>query len=135
MKKDWMIIPDEVLKMVWVCTDEECMGEVAIISPSFYQDNGTPICRDGHDMEYLYSMAIGFLEKPHNEETYNWMEALEMIEQGQPVCHPKLPSHVFMRGKNGQIMCQLRGKQYGLNNIAIKTIFQGLLHDGWHNHQ
>jgi len=45
-----MIVNDEKIKMLWRCS--ECKEE-ANVNPSFYQDNGTPMCEEGEDMDYI----------------------------------------------------------------------------------
>jgi hypothetical protein len=53
---NWVKIADQNVRMIWACTDEdcECNKEVeTIIEPDWYQQNGTPICECGQDMDYL----------------------------------------------------------------------------------
>lgn len=49
----WVEIADEDVRLVWVCNNDECGGEETIVSPSWHQDNGTPICdKCDRDMEF-----------------------------------------------------------------------------------
>jgi len=50
-----VIIPDEEIVMVWECP--ECK-EGCRVDPTFYQDNGTPMCQCGDDMEYKHTIII-----------------------------------------------------------------------------
>lgn len=50
---NWQIIDDNKIRHVWRCA--ECEDEVNI-EPSWYQNNGTPVCSDcDTDMEYLHT--------------------------------------------------------------------------------
>ena len=51
----WNTISDNNVRSIWKCTDEECdcPKETIQLSPTFYQDNGTPICDNGNDMAYI----------------------------------------------------------------------------------
>ena len=56
----WTKIEDSKIQHVWKCP--EC-GVKAIIPPTFYNDNGTPMCiadRDceGTDMEYSHTEIL-----------------------------------------------------------------------------
>lgn len=47
------IIPDERVRAVWFCTT---CGEYEHVPPTFYQDNGTPVCElCGLDMTYCHT--------------------------------------------------------------------------------
>lgn len=47
----WITIDDSKIRHLWGCTYDPCTTEV---SPSFYMDNGTPICTVcGAEMKYL----------------------------------------------------------------------------------
>lgn len=49
----WKKIKDENVKMIWVCS--ECKNKF-VISPTFYQNNGTPVCDEcSEDCNYLYT--------------------------------------------------------------------------------
>ena len=49
--ENWIAIDDTNIRHVWRCA--ECEDEVNI-PPWYYQDSGTPICRDcDEDMQYL----------------------------------------------------------------------------------
>lgn len=51
---DWETIEDNKVRHIWKCTDDECDcdHEEIEIWPSWYTDNGTPICDNGVDMVY-----------------------------------------------------------------------------------
>lgn len=51
-----MIAKDEQIKHVWrtVC-DGDCGGDDAVVTPDWYQVNGTPMCPCGEDMEYSHT--------------------------------------------------------------------------------
>lgn len=51
----WEKISDEKVHHLWRCTDDECECEhdAAIINPDWYEQNGTPMCECGQDMEYI----------------------------------------------------------------------------------
>jgi hypothetical protein len=53
--KNWKKVPDNVIRFIWKCTDEDCDCEKVdtIIEPDWYQHNGTPICEVGCDMDYI----------------------------------------------------------------------------------
>ena len=48
----WKKIEDRHIRHTWRCP--ECKFEV-MLPPTFYTDNGTPICDCGEDMEYSHS--------------------------------------------------------------------------------
>ena len=58
-----MKIEDRRVVCVWHCPNDKCreLGldgrrEVAFVNPSWYQDNGTPVCHDcGADMVYSHT--------------------------------------------------------------------------------
>jgi hypothetical protein len=56
-KNKMVIVADAKIFMTWKCTTEgcDCEGQEAIVYPDFYQDNGTPICEGGEDMEYIHT--------------------------------------------------------------------------------
>jgi hypothetical protein len=45
------VIDDEKVIMIWVCPNCDDKAE---INPTFYQDNGTPMCVDGCDTDMVY---------------------------------------------------------------------------------
>jgi len=51
----WVTTLDDNVRSIWRCEDEECECDKydCIISPTFYQDNGTPLCECGQDMDYI----------------------------------------------------------------------------------
>ena len=53
--RTWEKIDDKHLVMVWKCL--EC-DEVVEVSPSFYENNGTPVCIEcDEDMAYQHAMV------------------------------------------------------------------------------
>ena len=56
-KKNVVIVADNKVNLYWKCTVDgcECEGQEARVSPDFFQDNGTPICFAGEDMEYIHT--------------------------------------------------------------------------------
>jgi len=44
------IIPDDKVFMVWV---DPKTGEETSVPPSYYQENGTPVTKNGDDFEYI----------------------------------------------------------------------------------
>ena len=59
-KSKWTVIDDSKIRMIWACDDAECDSKEMIrggseveIEPSFYQNNGTPVCECGSDMVYV----------------------------------------------------------------------------------
>jgi len=53
-KQKWTKIADNKIQMIWKCS--ECANQVSI-PPTFYENNGTPICDGngcgGEDMVYV----------------------------------------------------------------------------------
>ena len=50
----WKVIEDNKIIHLWRCSDEDCEDQMeAEVSPDWYQQNGTPICGCGCDMEYI----------------------------------------------------------------------------------
>jgi hypothetical protein len=49
------LIDDAKVTHLWRCTDEDCAeGNMeAEVSPDWYQQNGTPVCGCGVDMDYI----------------------------------------------------------------------------------
>lgn len=54
-KTKWVEIDDSKVRHIWQCTDKECDCDhkETGVSPTFYQDNGTPMCDGDEDMEYI----------------------------------------------------------------------------------
>ena len=50
----WKEIKDENVRMIWKCEETDCEeGNPEVdVSPTFYQDNGTPVCGCDCDMAY-----------------------------------------------------------------------------------
>lgn len=61
MQKKWTKIEDSKVQAVWKCP---ICGEVAVVEPTFYQGNGTPICGnvgsecEGDDMIYVRTEVL-----------------------------------------------------------------------------
>lgn len=51
----WKTVKDENVRMVWACDDADCelRGKETTVEPSFYMNNGEPLCECGMDMVYL----------------------------------------------------------------------------------
>lgn len=51
----WKRISDSKVRHKWVCENEECNeGKPVFVSPDWYADNGTPVCRFcDDDMSYV----------------------------------------------------------------------------------
>jgi hypothetical protein len=41
--KRWRTVADKYVRHVWRC-EEDCCEETAIVTPDWYQQNGTPMC-------------------------------------------------------------------------------------------
>jgi hypothetical protein len=54
MEQVFRTIDDNQVRHVWKCTAEQCEAHnpLAIIPPTFYQENGEPLCECGEIMEY-----------------------------------------------------------------------------------
>ena len=50
MNKKWEKIDDDKVYHVWKCSNGKCEDEY--VNPTFYQDNGTPVCECDDDMIY-----------------------------------------------------------------------------------
>lgn len=62
MSKQWKVADDSSVRHVWACQDETCQrcGKEVTVEPSFYQENGEPICGEcGQDMRYLRTEVRG----------------------------------------------------------------------------
>lgn len=53
----WQRIEDYKVQSYWKCEEEDCdMGnDDCNLSPTFYQENGTPVCSCGCDMVYQHT--------------------------------------------------------------------------------
>ena len=51
----WKKIEDENVQHYWKCPNAECnLHNESIVTPDWYEDNGTPVCGDcGEDMKYV----------------------------------------------------------------------------------
>jgi hypothetical protein len=54
-KRKWVTVKDGEVRNVWTCDEEGCKerGEETHIDPSWYADNGTPVC-GGCDRDMCY---------------------------------------------------------------------------------
>lgn len=61
-KKDvWKKIPDARVQHVWKKAEDDDCGEgpeTVAVSPSWYEENGTPICFCGEDMVYSHTEIL-----------------------------------------------------------------------------
>lgn len=55
MAKKWTVISDDKVRHIWKCENEDCdVGDPSTeIEPSYYTNNGTPVCDCGEDMVYI----------------------------------------------------------------------------------
>lgn len=52
-KNETVVIPDMYIDHIWESPDDyEGEKEIAVVSPDWYESNGTPISSDGSDMVY-----------------------------------------------------------------------------------
>jgi hypothetical protein len=54
----WKEIKDDCVRTVWKKAEDddcECELEKIIVSVTFFQDNGTPLCDCGEDLEYSHT--------------------------------------------------------------------------------
>jgi len=56
----WEKIDDNKVQSYWKCEEEDCTeGNMdAVIEPTWYQNNGTPVCGCGYDMMYQHTEII-----------------------------------------------------------------------------
>ena len=48
----WKKVEDKKVRHIWKC--QECDKPITVkLSPTFYEENGTPICDCGEDMSYI----------------------------------------------------------------------------------
>jgi hypothetical protein len=78
--KNWKAINDIDVRMIWRCNDEDCECEKydCIIEPNWYKDNGTPVCMDGRDMDYLRTEVADC--NPMESEDVAMVELAEAME-------------------------------------------------------
>ena len=55
MKENWKTIDDNKIRHVWV---SEYGEESAVVSPDWYEENGTPIDESGEDMVYSHTEIL-----------------------------------------------------------------------------
>lgn len=65
----WKALPDKNVQHIWKDT---ATGEEFAVSPTFYQENGTPIDDEGDDCEYLRTEIIN--EEAEPEQIVNLKE-------------------------------------------------------------
>lgn len=52
--KNWKTIKESEYRLVWACTDDDCgCDNEAHTDGNWHEINGTPICEEGRDMEYI----------------------------------------------------------------------------------
>lgn len=53
----WIKIEDSEVRHIWKKTIDCCddVSEDVVVNPDWYQDNGTPICKCGNDLEYSHT--------------------------------------------------------------------------------
>ena len=63
-------VPDNRVLHVWACPDEDCeqKDEPYEFSPTFYQENGTPVCSCGVDMTYRHTVVESEALNAHTRE-------------------------------------------------------------------
>ena len=51
----WITTPDEQIRHIWECHNDECKKPSRVsVPPSYYADSGTPICKKcDEDMSYI----------------------------------------------------------------------------------
>lgn len=77
-----------------------------------------------HPLEYR-------IEERARLDTFGWMTAQELMEQGQPVKHLSIPGRKFYRYM-GTIICeQDDGVKHKMSDVAAKAVLQALLPQGW----
>jgi hypothetical protein len=63
--EQWIKIDDSRIRHVWVKDQSDDCGDTChevFLSPSFYQENGTPICMCGEDMVYSHTEIKEIIE-------------------------------------------------------------------------
>jgi len=53
-KEQWVTVANQNIRHLWACNNQECdQGNPSVyISPTFYENNGTPVCDCDEDMVY-----------------------------------------------------------------------------------
>jgi len=53
----WKKIDDNKVQHIWKCEEDDCRmkGVTIIVSPDWYQENGTPLCECGEDCIYQHT--------------------------------------------------------------------------------
>lgn len=63
MKPHWVKIQDDHVRHVWKkqddddCDEQKKDAEVSV-SPDFYEENGTPLCACGDDLQYSHTEIL-----------------------------------------------------------------------------
>ena len=62
MKRNaWFVVKDADILNVWECHNEDCNAPPAQrraeVEPTFYEENGTPLCECGTDMSYVHTLV------------------------------------------------------------------------------
>lgn len=60
-KSVWTGIPDNRVQHVWTQAEDDDCGEgeaFVMVSPDWYEQNGTPICNCGRDMVYHHTEIL-----------------------------------------------------------------------------
>jgi hypothetical protein len=54
-KKKWTKVEDDNVRAVWGCFEDDCDhgNPKTLVDPTFYQDNGEPVCACDADMCYI----------------------------------------------------------------------------------
>ena len=58
MKPVWKKIEDAKVRHIWKCKSDgdgcdKSVDNESVVDPTFYEDNGTPVCMCGDDMRYI----------------------------------------------------------------------------------
>lgn len=90
--KNWKAVPDEVVRSIWQCQEEDCScgNSVVYLSPDWYQENGTPTCECDEDMVYLYTEVVDSGDDGEGA----WVEILEADEIPE-IIKPIEKTHTF----------------------------------------
>jgi len=58
----WVEVADAHVNQIWICSNEDCDEDednrIVGVDPTFYENNGTPICSCGCDMAYLRTEVL-----------------------------------------------------------------------------
>jgi hypothetical protein len=60
-RNGFVVVPDSDILNVWECQYEYCNAPPkerrVEVDPTFYNDNGTPLCECGTDMSYVHTLV------------------------------------------------------------------------------